>query len=59
VEFLAQLRNTGRVFDGFKSLLDGPAPLKNVTVDLSSIFPVEAYQGWKLAPQFWAKNIVI
>jgi hypothetical protein len=47
VELLAQLRSTGRILDNFRFALDSALPL-DATLDLASIIPVEAYQGWKL-----------
>jgi hypothetical protein len=58
VELLVQLRNTGRVLDSFKFVLDRSAPL-DITVDLACVLPIEAYQGWKLSQQFWPKDISI
>jgi hypothetical protein len=56
VELLAQLRNTGRILDNFRFALDGALHL-DASVDLASIIPVEAYQGWKLTQQFWPRDI--
>jgi hypothetical protein len=58
VELLAQLRSMGRILDNFRFTLDGAFPL-DATVDLASILPVEAYQGWKLTQQFWPRDIPI
>jgi hypothetical protein len=55
VELLALLSNTGRILVGFRFAL---ASLE-AAVDLSNIFPVEAYRGWKLTKQFWARDIAI
>jgi hypothetical protein len=38
--------------------LDGALPL-DATVDLASIIPVEAYQGWKLNQQFWPRDVLL
>jgi hypothetical protein len=48
----------GRILDGFLFVLDGLAPL-DISVDLTDIFPVQAYQNWKLSLQFWEQNINI
>ncbi len=56
VELLTQLRSTGRILDNFRFALDGALHL-DATVDLVSIIPVEAYQGWKLTQQFWPRDI--
>jgi hypothetical protein len=58
VELLAQLRNTGRILDGFRFALDGASPLEAV-IDVHSIIPADYYKGWKLAQQFWARDVVI
>ncbi len=58
IELLAQLRSTGRILDNFRFALDGALPL-DATVDLASIIPVEAYQGWKLNQQFWPRDVPI
>ncbi len=52
VELLTQLRSTGRILYNFRFALDA-------TVDLASIIPVEAYQGWKLNQQFWPRDVPI
>jgi hypothetical protein len=41
LELLAQLRNTGRILDGFRFVLDGTAPLE-VGVDLYQLLPVDS-----------------
>jgi hypothetical protein len=58
VELLAQLRNTGRILDGFRFTLDGSTPLEAV-IDVFSIIPADFYKGWKLSQQFWARDVVI
>jgi hypothetical protein len=58
VELLAQLRNTGRILDGFRFALDGASPLEAV-VDVFSIITANYYKGWKLTQQFWARDVVI
>jgi hypothetical protein len=58
VELLAQLRNTGRILDGFRFTLDGASPLE-VIIDVRNIIPADHYSGWKLVQQFWARDIVI
>jgi hypothetical protein len=58
VELLAQLRNTGRILDGFRFALDGASPLEAV-IDVHSIIPADYYKGWKLTQQFWARDVVI
>jgi hypothetical protein len=58
VELLAQLRNNGRILDGFRFTLDGASPLEAV-IDVHSIIPADLYKSWKLVQQFWARDIVI
>jgi hypothetical protein len=59
VELLAQLRNTGRILDGFRFTLDGASSLEAV-IDVHSIILADLYRGWKLVQQFWAaRDIVI
>jgi hypothetical protein len=58
VELLAQLRNTGRILDGFRFALDGASPLE-ASIDVRNIIPADLYSGWKLTQQFWARDIVI
>jgi hypothetical protein len=56
LELLAQLRNTGRILDGFRFVLDGSAPLE-VGVDLYQLLPVDSCRGLRLAQQFWPRDI--
>jgi hypothetical protein len=58
IELLAQLRNTGRILDGFRFALDGASPLEAV-IDVHSIIPADHYSGWKLTQQLWPRDIVI
>jgi hypothetical protein len=58
LQLMAQLRNTGRILNSFKFVLDGSASL-DAPVDLSCVLPVESYRGWKLSQQSWPRDIAI
>jgi hypothetical protein len=56
VELLAQLRNTGRILDGFRFAFDGTVPLE-INVDMFQLLPVDSCRGLRLAQQFWPRDI--
>ncbi len=58
VELLAQLRNTGRILDGFRFAFDGTVPLE-INVDMFQLLPVDSCRGLRLAQQFWPCNICL
>jgi hypothetical protein len=58
VQLNAQLRNTGRILDGFQLVLGGTRIL-DAEVDLGSLIPASHFNKWKLKFQFWPRDIVI
>jgi hypothetical protein len=58
VELLAQLRNTGRVLDGFRFALDGSRALE-ATVNLDQILPSEELKGLQALFQCWPRDVKI
>jgi hypothetical protein len=58
VELLAQLRNTGRVLDGFRFALDGTRALE-ATVNLDQILPSEELKGLQALFQCWPRDVKI
>jgi hypothetical protein len=58
VELLAQLRNTGRILDGFRFALDGTKALE-AYVDFWKILPVAELQGMQALMQCWLRVIKI
>ncbi len=54
----AQLRNTGRILDGFQLILGGTRIL-NAEVDMGTLIPATHFNKWKLKFQFWPRDIVI
>ncbi len=58
VELLAQLRNTGRILDGFKFALDCTKALE-AYVDLDKILPAGELKGMQALFQSWPRDIKI
>jgi hypothetical protein len=58
VQLNAQLRNTGRILDGFQLVLGGTRIL-DAEVDLGTLIPASHFNKWKLKFQFWPREIVI
>jgi hypothetical protein len=58
IELLAQLRNTGRILDGFKFALDGTKALE-AYVSLDKILPVAELKGLQALIQSWPRDIKI
>jgi hypothetical protein len=58
VELLAQLRNTGRILDGFRFTLDGTKALE-AYVDFRRILPMAKLQGMQALVQCWPRDIKI
>jgi hypothetical protein len=58
VELLAQLRNTGRILDGFRFALDGSRALE-ACVNLDKILPVGELRGLQALIQCWPRDVKI
>jgi hypothetical protein len=58
VELLAQLRNTGRILDGFRFALDGAKALE-AYVDLDKILPAPELKGLQAYFQCWPRDLKI
>jgi hypothetical protein len=58
VELLAELRNTGRILDGFRFLLDDSKVLE-AYVNFHKILQVGKLQGMQAYIQSWPRNIKI
>jgi hypothetical protein len=58
VELFAQLRNTGRILDGFRFALDGTRALE-AYVDLDKVIPVPELKGLQAFFQCWPRDIRI
>ncbi len=58
VELFAQLRNTGRVLDGFRFALDGSRALE-ASVNLDQILPSEELKGLQALYQCWPRDVKI
>jgi hypothetical protein len=58
VELFAQLRNTGRILDGFRFVLDGAKALE-AYVDLDRVIPVPELKGLQAFFQCWPRDIKI
>jgi hypothetical protein len=58
VELLAQLRNTGRILDGFRFALDGTRALE-AYVGLDKILPVPELKGLQAYFQCWPRDLKI
>jgi hypothetical protein len=58
VELFAQLRNTGRILDGFRFALDGSKTLE-AYVDLDRILPAPELKGLQAFFQCWPRDIKI
>jgi hypothetical protein len=58
VELLAQLRNTGRILDGFRFALDGTKALE-AYVNLDKILPVNKLKGLQALMQCWPRDVKI
>jgi hypothetical protein len=58
VELLAQLRNTGRILDGFRFALDGSRALE-AHVYLDQVLPVGELKGLQALIQCWPRDVKI
>jgi hypothetical protein len=58
VELFAQLRNTGRILDGFRFAIDGAAPLE-VNADLYQLIPVDDCRSLRFFQQSWPRDIAL
>jgi hypothetical protein len=58
VELFAQLRNTGRILDGFRFALDGAKALE-AYVDLDKILPAPELKGLQAYFQCWPRDLKI
>ncbi len=58
MELLAQLRNTGRILDGFRFSLDGSKALE-AYVDFDKTLPVDELRGMQAYIQSWPCDIKI
>ncbi len=58
VELLAQLRNTGRILDGFRFALDGSRALE-ACVNLDKILPVGELRGLRALIRCWPWDVKI
>jgi hypothetical protein len=58
VELFAQLRNTGRILDGFRFAIDGASPLE-VNVDLYQLIPVDDCRSLRFFQQSWPRDIAL
>jgi hypothetical protein len=58
VELFAQLRNTGRILDGFRFALDGSKALE-AYVDLDKILPTPELKGLQAFFQCWPRDVKI
>jgi hypothetical protein len=58
VQLLAQLRPTGRILDNFRLSIGGSQILE-AELDLGAMIPTETLQGYRLAFQYWPRDIAI
>jgi hypothetical protein len=58
VELFAQLRNTGRILDGFRFAIDGASPLE-VNVDLYQLIPVDDCRSLRFFQQSWPRDVAL
>jgi hypothetical protein len=58
MELLAQLRPSGRILDHFQVTLDGSAAISQEP-DLGQLIPSSVFKGYKLAFQYWLRDIRI
>jgi hypothetical protein len=58
VELFAQLRNTGRILDGFRFAIDGASPLE-INVDLFQLIPVDDCRNLPFFQQFWPRDVML
>jgi hypothetical protein len=58
VELLAQLRNTGRILDGFRFTLDSTKALE-AYMNLDKILPVSELKGLQALIQCWPRDVKI
>jgi hypothetical protein len=58
VELFAQLRNTGRILDGFRFALDGTKALE-AYIGLDKILPVPELKGLQAYFQCWPRDLKI
>ncbi len=58
VELFAQLRNTGRILDGFRFAIDGASPLE-VNVDLYQLIPVDDCRSLRFFQQSWRRDVML
>jgi hypothetical protein len=58
MELLAQLRPSGRILDHFQVALDGTTAISQ-ELDLGQLIPSSTFKGYKLAFQYWPRDIRI
>jgi hypothetical protein len=58
VELFAQLRNTGRILDGFRFAIDVVSPLE-INVDLFQLIPVDDCRNLRFFQQFWPRDVML